>query len=317
MKKTIYLILFLLSAMCATAQQQPQFTQYMFNKSVLNPAATGSTEAICINVGGRWQWIGMKDDSGSVINPQSYYLNMEMPVYSIRSGVGLTVNYQKIGFETNMNIKLNYAYHQPIGDNHKLSFGLSFEYLNKTIDFTQFYPFDIGDPLLDNQSKKSGSFNDIGAGIYYRFKDKFYAGVSVARLLGSKSKVGNVEYNLDAHYYFMAGYNFSLKESRKDNLVLSTGVLVQTIFSSTQLELNAMLRYNNRYWGGLMYRLNDAVGIIAGMNLNDFSFGMSYDYSYSSMRNAGGKGSPEFFVRYCIPVQPKIKMNGYFNTRYL
>jgi len=317
MKKLIYLIPFLLMAVQSLAQQQPQFTQYMFHKSMLNPAATGTMEAICLDVGGRWQWVGMKDDSGRMVNPRNYFVNFEMPLYSIRSGLGVIVNYGQLGFETNMDIKLNYAYHQPIGDNHKLSFGLSFEYLNKTIDFSQFSPFDTGDPLIDNQTKESGSFIDVGAGIFYRFKDKFYAGVSASQLLNSKSDIGNMEYNMVPHLYFMTGYDFTLKQSKKSNFVLSTGLLVKTIFSETQLELNALLRYNNRYWGGLMYRLNDAVGIIAGMNMNNFSIGLSYDYSYSNIRLADSKGSPEFFLRYCFPVKPKIKLKGYYNTRYL
>jgi type IX secretion system PorP/SprF family membrane protein len=317
MKKTIYLLFCLLPALFTSAQQRPQFTQYMFNKSALNPATTGSSGAICINGSGRWQWAGMKDDSGRVINPRNYYLNFEMPVYSIRSGIGVTINYGQIDPETNMDIRLNYAYHQPIGKNHKLSFGLSFEYLNKSIDFSQFSPFDTGDPLLNSHDKESGSFTDVGAGIYYRYKEKFYAGISAVQLLGSKSDIGGVNYDLIPHYFFMAGYDFTLKESRKSSLVLSTSALVQTTFSSTQTELSALLRFNNRYWGGLMYRLNDAVGIIAGMNANDFSFGLSYDYSYSTIRKAGSKGSPEFFIRYCYPVKPKIKKKGYYNTRYL
>lgn len=307
----------MLPGLITYSQQQTQFTQYMFNKTEFNPATTGSSKAICAYGAARFQWMGLKDDSSQVINPRSYLFNIEMPIYSIRSGIGVSVNYGQLGYENNFDIKLNYAYHQPINENHVISIGLSFELLNKTIDYSQFFVFDNGDPLLNNNGKESGKFTDFGLGVYYQFKDKFYTGLSVSQLTGSSSKIGEVTYDLVPHYYFMAGYNFTLKEDRKSSFVLTTGFLAKTTFAITQIELHALLRYNDRYWGGLMYRKNDAIGIIAGMNFDDFSFGLSYDITTSTMAQTGSKGSPEFFIKYCHPISPKIKKKGYYNPRYL
>lgn len=307
----------MLLGLMAYSQQQTQFTQYMFNKTEFNPAATGSSKAICAFVGARLQWLGLKDDSSKVINPRSYLFNIEMPIYSIRSGIGVSVNYGQLGFENNFDIKLNYAYHQPIKENHILSIGFSFELMNKTIDYSQFFTFDNGDPLLNNVGEESGMFTDFGLGVYYQFKDKFYTGLSVSQLTGASSKIGEVTYDLVPHYYFTAGYNFTLKEDKKSNFVLVTGLLAKTTITTTQIELHALLRYNNRYWGGLMYRMDDAVGVIAGMSFNEFSFGLSYDITTSSMAQTGSKGSPEFFIKYCYPINPKIKKRGYYNPRYL
>jgi type IX secretion system PorP/SprF family membrane protein len=307
----------MLPGLISYSQQQTQFTQYMFNKTEFNPAATGSSKAICAYGTARYQWMGLKNDSSQVINPRNYLFNIELPIYSIRSGIGVSVNYGQLGVEDNFDIKLNYAYHQPIKENHILSIGFSFELLNKSIDYSQFFTFDSGDPLLNDIEKESGKFTDFGLGVYYKFKDKFYTGLSVSQLTGSSSEIGEVKYDLVPHYYFMAGYDFTLKEDRKSRFVLATGFLVKTTIDITQIELHALLRYNDRYWGGLMYRNGDAIGILAGMNYNDFSFGLSYDITISALRNAGSKGSPEVFIKYCYPINPKVKKRGYYNPRYL
>jgi len=317
MKRFIYIFALIMSGLFTYSQQQAQFTQYMFNKTALNPAATGSSKALCVHGAARFQWIGLKDDSNRTINPRNYRLEFEMPIYPIRSGIGLSVNYGQLGYENNLDIKLNYAYHQPIKENHVLSIGFSFELMNKTIDYSQFFAFDGGDPLLNNIGTESDLFTDFGLGIYYQFKDKFYTGLSVSQLTGSSSEIGVITYDLVQHYYFMAGYNFTLKENKNSNFVLATGLLAKTTITVTQIELHAILRYNNRYWGGLMYRLDDAVGIIAGININGFSLGLSYDITTSAMAKAGSKGSPEIFLRYCLPINPKVKLRGNYNPRYL
>jgi type IX secretion system PorP/SprF family membrane protein len=317
MKKLICIFVLILPGLIALSQQQPQYTQYMFNKTHINPAAAGSCNAICASGAARFQWIGFEDDSNRTINPRTYLFNFEMPLYSIKSGIGMSLEYDHLGFEKNLDIRLNYAFHQVIKEDHKLSYGISFEMLKKTIDFSQYNVFDEGDPLLESQVEESGMFADLGLGIYYRMKDKFYAGISVSRLLGSSKEIGDVEYNLEPHYYFMTGYDFTLKDDKKSNYVLSTGLLAKSSVAVTQLELHALLKYNQRYWGGVMYRLDDAVGIIAGLKFNDFSFGASYDITTSSLTKAGSKGSPEFFLKYCFPVSPKVQMRGYYNPRYL
>ncbi len=317
MKHFILLSFFVAIGLLGYSQQQPQFTQYMFNQTTLNPAATGTAKAICFSGAARHQWIGLQDDSNRVVYPRSYLINFEMPLYALRSGIGLSVNYDKLGFESSMDVKLNYAYHQPINKNHVLSIGIFVEIMNKSIDYSNFNVFDSGDPLIDGLGKESTLFADVGLGIYYQFKDKFYGGFSVDQLTGSSGDIGVAEYNLVQHYYFMAGYNFTISENRKNRFVLVTGFLAKSTISSTQLELHAILRYNDRYWSGINYRMEDAIGIVAGMNVNNFSLGLSYDITTSNLSKAGSIGSPELLLKYCIPVAPKVKLQGNYNPRYL
>lgn len=307
MKRFIFTIFLIYSWLSVFSQQEPQFTLYMFNKASLNPAAVGSEKAIKIIGGGRWQWIGFKDDSNHIINPRNYYLDFETPLYMINSGIGTSIKYGKIGFETNINAKINYAYHVEINRKAILSFGFSFNYLNKSIDFSQFF---FNDPLLGDSTKQYGNFYNFGFGIYYNYDNNFYAGFSVNQLWSSKGKIGGIEYNLVPHYYFMAGYDFHINKRTYNTLVLSTGILLKTNFYYTQFEVNAILYYKKLLWVGLMYRVNDAVGVIGGVNVDNLSIGISYEYTTSSLHYAGSNGSPEFFIRYLFPIKPKIKMWG-------
>ncbi len=302
MNKFIYTFTLLLQVFILYSQQQTQFTQYFFNKSEYNPASTATSKAINAFVTTRYQWMGMTDDSNSIVNPTTYLINFEMPIYSIKSGIGLSVNYSHLGVEDNFDIKLNYAFHQPIRFNHVISFGLSFELMNKSIDYSKFFAFDKGDPLLINNDIEKGVFTDFGFGIYYQYKDDFYTGISVSQIIGSSGKIGEVTYDLVPHYYLMAGYNFNLGKDRKSDYVLSTGFLTKTSVAITQFELHMLIRYNDKYWGGLMYRMNDAVGIIAGFNVYNFSFGLSYDVITSSLAKTGSIGTPELFIKYCHPL---------------
>ena len=317
MKKFIIILTGVILFANAFGQQQAQFTQYMFNKTYLNPAFTGSNKAICATAAARFQWMGFKDSSDRVVSPRTYLFNLEAPIYSINSGIGISVEHDQLGFEKNLDVKMNYAYYQNIKKIHQLSFGFSFEILNKTIDFSQLNFFDEGDPLLEGLNKESSMFTDMGAGIQYRLKNNFYAGLSAQRILSSNADFGVIEFNNVPHYYFMTGYDFTLKKDKYTNIVLASGLMAKSSGSLSQLELHALLRYNDRFWGGLMYRFDDAVGIIAGLSINSISFGASYDYTVSDFSRTESNGSPEFFIRYCYPVLQKVKMKGYYNPRYL
>ena len=317
MKKLIAIIISVIAGTTAYAQQQAQFTQYMFNKTYINPAFTGSQKSINVLGAARFQWMGFKDSTGSTVNPRTFLFNFEAPLYSIKSGIGVSVEHDQLGYEKNLGIKLNYAFHQTIKKHHQLSFGLSMEILNKTIDFSKFSFFDAGDPLLAGLKEEGDIFTDMGVGINYYLKEKFYAGISVQRVLSSNADIGVLEFNNVPHYYFITGYHFTLKEDKYNKIVLVTGLQAKSAGNQPGFEFHTLLRYNDKFWGGLMYRWDDAVGVIAGFSVKSLSIGASYDYTISSFSNADSHGSPEVFVRYSYPLIQKIKMKGYYNPRYL
>jgi len=317
MRKFIAIILCTLTGTIAQAQQQAQFTQYMFNKTYVNPAFTGSQKSINVLGAARFQWMGFKDSTNQTVSPRTFLVNFEAPLYSIKSGFGISVEHDQLGYEKNLGIKLNYAFHHTIKKIHQVSFGFSMEVLNKTIDFSKFSFFDEADPLLEGLKQEGSIFTDMGVGISYSLKEKFYVGISAQRVLSSNADIGVLQFDNVPHYYFMTGYDFTLKQDKYTNIVLVTGLLAGATSELSKVEFHTLLRYNDKYWGGLMYRWDDAVGIIAGLSVKSLSFGVSYDFTTSSFANASSNGSPEFFVRYSYPVIQKIKMKGYYNPRYL
>jgi type IX secretion system PorP/SprF family membrane protein len=316
MKKLI--LIFLFAGLCGGlySQQQPQFNMYMFNKSALNPAGSGVTGAICVNGYGRSQWMGYQDQAENSVNPRTFGLAFDMPVYAIKSGAGLLVQYDMIGYERNLDVKLNYAFHQVFENNHMLSVGLSLDIQNKSIDFAQLYPSEP-DPSITGTGVESATMTDFGLGVHYRIPRKFYAGLSVANLLGSSAEIGGPEYKLARHYYLMSGYDIQLEDKHYRPIVVTPGVLLKATGGAVDLDINAIVTYNNFLWGGLVYRVENAIGVMAGVSYYGFSVGLSYDYTMSKNFAAGSRSSMEVFVKYCYPIFPGVVKKSGYNTRNL
>ena len=295
------------------AQQEPQITQYMFNQVSVNPAAAGVRGAICVTGYGRGQWIGMEDSTGA-INPRTYGLSMDMPLYALKSGVGLNFWYGMLGAEKNTTIKLDYAYHHVFPNNHMLSFGLDFGILHKSIDYSRLdYENDPSIPV----SEETGTITDLGLGVHYNIHRKFYAGFSVKNLLGSSSEIGGPDFDLARHYYLMAGYDFQFEDKWRRPLVLTPGFLVKATAGSVQADISAILTWNDLVWGGILFRTERAVGLLAGVTFNGVSAGFSWDYTLNSTFAEGSRNSIEVFIKYCYPIYPGVIKKSAYNTRNL
>jgi type IX secretion system PorP/SprF family membrane protein len=269
--------------------------------------------AVCLTGFYRNQWLGFEDTTGAV-NPRTFGLTYDMPLYAIKSGIGLNFYYDRLGVEKNTNIKLNYAYHQVFQNNHMLSFGLDFGILHKSVDYSQLiYENDPSVPKTD----ESGTISDFGLGVHYNIPRKFYAGFSVKNLLGSSSEIGGPDFNLARHYFLMAGYDFQFEDKWRRSLVLTPGFLLKAASGSVQLDLNAILTWNNMVWGGVIFRMDRAVGLMAGFSYNCFSAGVSWDYTLSSSFPQGTRNSVEVFVTYCYPIFPAVIKKSAYNTRNL
>jgi type IX secretion system PorP/SprF family membrane protein len=316
MKKTIFIFLFVACCKGIFAQQDPQFTEYMFNKMMINPASAGVSGAICLAGFGRDQWLGYQDSVGYQLNPRSFGVSFDMPMYSIKSGAGLSVLYNRLGAEKNLTVKLNYAYHLEFHEKHRLSFGLSLGLMNKSIDYSKLKPAEY-DPLLESTSVEKGTITDVGLGVHYRLSGKFYAGISAANLIGSSAEIGGPEFSLVRHYYVYSGYDFELQTKGKARMVLTPGFLLKATSGAVQLDLNAILTYNDIFWGGLMYRIENAIGLTAGVNFKGVCLGLAYDYTMSKNFATGNRSSIEFIVKYCSPIYPPVPLKSGYNIRNL
>ncbi len=316
MRKELLTFIFLVFATTAMAQQEPLLTQYMFNKVYLNPAAAGTSGAVCGSGITRHQWMGMEDIQGNTIYPRTYGLSFDMPIYRIKSGVGAVVQYDMLGFEKNVNLKFMYAYHHVFRNNSMLSLGLSLNMIRKSIDFSQLNGWGE-DPLPQSNSVENGMITDAGFGLHYQNPRKYYLGLSASNLLGSSAEIGAPEINLTRHFYLFGGYHFTVADEKDKSLVVTPGFQARATPNTFQVDVNAIVTYNDLFWGGLMYRVASAAGVMAGIRYNGFNLGVAWEYNHNAVSKNGNGSSVEIFVRYCYPVYPREPRRSGYNTRNL
>ncbi|MBM3403803.1 MAG: type IX secretion system membrane protein PorP/SprF [Bacteroidetes bacterium] len=293
------------------AQQEAQFSQYMFDNLSFNPGYAGSQQGICASLLVREQWMGFKDDDGNKVAPQTFLISVHSPVRILRGGVGGSLYQDKLGFESTIGLKLGYAYQLSLGEGN-MAIGAQIGFLNKTIDFDKLTPKHEDDPVIKGKSKESDMILDGSLGLYYHIPGKFYLGFSVPEIGQSKgSKTG---FKNRRHYFLTAGYKFPVPGYPA--FELSPSLLMKSDFNSFQAELDALVIYNNKIWGGLGYRYQDAVIALVGMNFKDFRVGVSYDIGVSSIRKYHS-GSLEIMAGYCFKIETDKGKRGYRNTRFL
>ena len=304
------------------SQQEAQFSQYMFNTMALNPGYAGSNGAICLNTFARQQWMGFKDPDGSSTAPQTFLFSLDAPIKFLHGGLGAVISKDKIGFEDNTNVRLAYAYRVNVGTGF-LGIGAEAAFLDKKIDFTKFKYIDPDDPALMNKAKESNFYTDFAFGIYYNVPGKFYAGISALNLSEPKGfyykDINNADqysFRLKRTYFITGGYEYIFPNN--PSFELDPHILIKTDFVSAQYDVSAILKYENRFWGGLSYRVHDAATVLLGVNWKNFKFGYSYDITTSSMGGSGkSSGSHELFLRYCFKIEIPHPVKSYKNTRYL
>jgi len=325
-----FLLILLVANTYVFAQQEAQFSQYMFNTMAINPGFAGSNGAICLNTFARQQWQGFKDPDGSSTAPQTFLFSIDAPIKFLHGGLGAVISKDKAGFEDNTHFRLAYAYRVNLG-NGFLGIGLEAAFLDKKIDFAKFRtgneadPFGDGDIVISTgKAKGSDFYTDFAFGVYYNVPGKFYAGISALNLSEPKGfsyinlsnlSTGNAV-SLKRTYFITAGYEYVFPSN--PSFELDPSFLIKTDFVSAQYDIATLLKYENRFWGGLSYRVQDAVTVMVGMNWKNFKFGYSYDITTSKLGGAGkSNGSHELFLRYCFKIEIPHPVKSYKNTRYL
>lgn len=295
MKKYIIILLFIFAGLPSmSAQQDAQYTQYMYNTIAVNPAYAGSRGVFSIGALHRSQWVGL---DGA---PVTQTLNFHTPV-SNRVGLGLSIVNDEIGNGTNQDTYFDaaFSYTIPTSEEGKLSFGLKAggHFLN--IDFTKLrnYGAETNLPNIDN--KFSPNF---GAGVYYH-TDKFYTGLSVPNFLqtehfdnsGTNSSSFLAEERLNI--YLITGYVFDLNPNLKFK---PAGLLKAVKGAPLQLDVSANFLINDKFSVGAAYRWDAAVSLLAGFQISDqFMLGLAYDRETTDLgATRFNDGSFEVFLRY-------------------
>ncbi|TMU50559.1 type IX secretion system membrane protein PorP/SprF [Flagellimonas algicola] len=300
MIKKHFLIPFLLigiTIQSLVAQQDAQYTQYMFNTLTVNPAYAGSRGQLSFAGLYRSQWIGL---DGA---PETFSLNLHSPIRNSRLGYGISVVNDNIGDgvvqETYLDAVLSYTI--DVALDAKLSFGLKAGGNMLSLDFNGLRNFDqevVQQDNIDNQ------FNpNFGLGIYYH-TDKFYAGVSAPNILETEYFDNNAN---DANsvnflsterinFYLITGYVFDLNA----DLQFKPALLTKAVGGAPlQVDISANFLYADKFYFGGAYRLDAAVSALAGFQITDqIMIGLAYDRETTELGGTQfNDGSFEVFLR--------------------
>lgn len=281
---------FILSSSFVFAQQDPQFSQNMFNRLYPNPGYAGTNDAICGTLLYRDQW----DKFGG--GPVSAVFGLDAPIKALHGGLGLSLLTDKANLENNFNLKLAYSFHLDVGAG-KLGIGIDGGLLQKSFS-NGFIAVDANDEKIP--AGESDSKFDLGAGLFYN-SEKFYLGLSATHLTAGEFEFSKVTYEVVPHYYFNGGINFELTPSLK----LTPSFFLKSDAKETQLDINANLHIKDRFWIGASYRLEDAVVFMAGITLfENLRLGYSYDMGISDLKDYHN-GTHELMLGYCYKIKPK------------
>ena len=273
------------------AQQDPSFTQYMFNTMTINPAYAGTRNVLSANLLHRSQWLGI---DGA---PETQTLSIHSPIRDGQMGLGLNVIHDQIGPVTTTSFNGNYSYILPIDRFTNLSLGLNAGADLFDIDFSKLNVFDPADPNFQNNlDTKLSPQVGLGAMIY---NDIYYVSLSVPRLLktdfydNNDGSVSVAQQRL--HYYLTAGYVFDVQ----DDIKFKPSILTRFVSgSTTRIDLSANFLFYDKFSLGGAYRLSSAFSVLSTYQISDaFLVGFSYDRDTSELVTFND-GSFEIFFRY-------------------
>jgi type IX secretion system PorP/SprF family membrane protein len=294
MRKLLMIIL-LLSGTSLFAQQDALFSQYMFNKLVINPAYTGTREALSITLVGRQQWVGLEGA------PRTSTFSIHSPLRNDRLGLGLYGYTDKLGPVKTSGAVGSFSYKFRWGPG-KLSFGLQFGFRHMTVNWDEVYMPDDNDVAYRGETGKN-LVADANFGIYY-YTDKYYVGVASKQLI--EQDIGTQElYNevaaarLLRHFYGMAGLVIPLNE----NLVLQPSLLAKYVKNAPfQMDFNANLMIREVFWVGFSYRTEKTAVFLVEVLVKDrLRIGYSYDIFLNQLAQYN-KGSHELLIGFDFPV---------------
>ncbi len=299
----------------ALGQQEPQFSHNMFNNMGINPGFAGLRNAICATGLYRQQWAGFVGENGDKLSPETYSLNVDAPISFIRGGLALGILQDNVGFHTAVGLNLAYSYHHNMGYG-RLGIGGRIGLVDQRIDFSQFEPGQDGDPALVSQDEQTRIMLDFALGGFYKSDENAWLGLSVTQLRQARSEIGEAMYQNARHYYLAGGFEYIYPGN--NDYVINPSALLKSDFNSYQIDFNAMVTYKNVVWGGVSYRVNDAVVFLLGVKLDQISIGYSYDFTTSLLGRSGRSwGSHEILLQYCFNLEVERLNQPYKNIRFL
>lgn len=271
------------------AQQDPQYTQYMYNMNVVNPAYAGSKESLSLTALYRNQWSALE------ANPVTFTFSAHLPIND-RIGLGLSAIKDKLGPVKETNLFADFSYTLQLGSTIKLALGIKAGASFHDVGLSNLELQDSGDPFFSEDI--NNSYPNIGAGAFL-YSDKFFVGLSVPNMLKSVHLDENgIKYGSETNHYFITGgYVFQLSE----NFLLKPSAMLKSAFNApVSYDLNLNVLFYNRFELGASYRLDDSFSGLVGFQINpNIRVGYAYDHVISDLK-ALGPSSHEVILTFDI-----------------
>jgi type IX secretion system PorP/SprF family membrane protein len=288
MQKITLLFILIGSVSSSSAQQESQFTQYMYNTVSVNPAYAGSRDVLSIIGLYRTQWVGL---DGA---PKTATFSLNSPIND-RIGIGFSFMNDRIGPSDENNFNIDFSYNIVLNANSRLFFGVKASGNLLNIDYTKLNIFDENDGLFRGNIENVFTPN-VGAGVYFQSQNA-YVGLSVPYFLETTRYKDDVSSNVNEkmHAYLIGGYVFDLSP----NLKFKPAALVKAVSGAPlQVDLSANFLINDKVTLGAAYRWDAAVSAMAGFQITPgLMAGYAYDFDTTNLGNYNS-GSHELFLRF-------------------
>lgn len=288
MRTKILIFALMLTCYAGFAQQDAQYTQYMYNTININPAYAGSRGVMSVFGLHRTQWVGL---DGA---PTTNTFSLNTPISNSNLGVGFSLVNDRIGPTSDNTISADISYTVSMNEVYKLSLGVKASGNIFNLDTDKLDPAQANDPNLQNFNNEFSP--NFGAGVYLH-SDKLYLGLSVPNFL-QDSKYNDNEvavFQERMNFYFIGGYVFDVSQSIK----FKPAVLTKMVAGSPlQVDASANFLFFDKFMLGGAYRWDAAVSVLAGFQVTDGLFiGYSYDMETTNLRRYNS-GSHEVFLRF-------------------
>lgn len=317
MKKKLYIyLLFFCITSTAFSQFDAQNSQYMLNPRAFNPAAVGESGMIETILQHRIQWVGMPNAGQTT----TFGIGSPIKIGNKPNGLGVKILIDEFARIKNQAADIQYAYKFDIGDG-RMSLGLNVGFLNISINTDTLRNINVGDYHEPNDnaipqgSNANGNKLSMGVGAWYS-TNKWYTGISVERLNQPLVEIGDLHsYKASPTLFITGGYTF--QSEMYPNIEFKPTALFRSDFVSWQIEAGATAEISQKYRAGLAYRYQDAVIVLAGMNVAPGLFiGYAYDFPASTMLKASS-GSHELMLSYSFDYVFSKTNNKYKSIRIL
>lgn len=275
-KSFLKLIIIVFSVTTMYSQQDAQYTQYMYNMTVLNPAYAGSQGTLSLGFLGRSQWVGI---DGA---PKTFTASINAPIRK-NVGLGFSVIADNIGPLKEQSVYADFSYTIPLSENSNLAFGVKggVTFLNADLQL-----LDLGDDVIDEAfgEKIDRTSPNFGAGLYY-YTDRFYLGLSMPNALKTLhfNKENGYIYEAveEMHYFLSAGYVFDVSNTVK----LKPSTMIKAVKGApVSIDLSANALINEKIEFGVSWRLDDSVSGIFNIRISPSArIGYAYDYITSNL----------------------------------